>query len=100
VCVEPGLLFAIGQDDNRSLMGLSNQFRQLSLGFSNGQCFHVDSLSQSVRMSKPKRSRGWIAMVQPLFRFGDLRRLQTPVLGFTPAQARAKGVQKIVFTSR
>ena len=30
-------------------------------------------------------------MVQPLFCFGDLRHPQTPALGFTPAQARAKG---------
>jgi hypothetical protein len=55
VRVEPDLLPAIGQDDNRSLMGLGNQFRQLPLSFSNSQSFHVRSLSRNARVGKPIR---------------------------------------------
>jgi hypothetical protein len=34
-CLSP-----VGQDDNCSLMRFGNQFGQLSLSFTNGQCFH------------------------------------------------------------
>jgi hypothetical protein len=64
--VEPNLLFAIGQDDNGTLMSLGDKFGQLSLGFSNGQCFHVANISQSVPVNKLKRSGGWRAGAHPL----------------------------------
>ena len=71
--VQPDLLLAVSQDDNGSLMRLGNQFGQLPLGFSNGQCFHLSNLSQSLLIDKPKRSRVWRAMVQPFFCFWRLR---------------------------
>jgi len=53
--VEPDLLCAIGQDDHRPLMGLGNKFRQLALSLSDSPCFHVRSLTQTVRIGKQEQ---------------------------------------------
>jgi len=61
--VEPDLFPAIGQNNNRTLMRLGNQFGQLRLGFFNGQCFHDPNLDERMRISKTKCLCGWVARV-------------------------------------
>ena len=65
--VQPHFFIAIGQNDNGSLMGLRNQFREVPLRFANSQLFHVSKLSQFGGINKPKR------LYRPLSRRGNPR---------------------------